>query len=739
LTSRSDAFIIFPFGLVFVVSQRACGRWLQLDRIIRPAVGVRYFKEKIIEASLTYPPPLLRKCLFWLLFLPVAGFSTVVPADRPTIDEIHVTATRRPSSAVEISSSLTLIEADAVRMQKLVTDALADEVGTFLQQTTPGQGAVIIRGLKGSSILHLVDGIRLNNAIFRSAPTQYLALVPPAAVERIEVLRGSPTSLYGSDAVGGVVQVVTRVPTFTSDSTSVRGDVMVSLDTAELGQTFRGTLDVGSTAFASSLSAGYSSTGDRRTGSGERVAPSGYTSKSARLVLSMKPRNDRSWLLDLHYLKQPDTPRIDELVAGFGQTEPSSSEFSFAPNQRLFAHGAYSHGDGWLDLDWQLDLAWQRIDDDRVTRNYLATERRHEANRSDLLATTASATRQTARGSWIVGSEFYYDKVHSSRIEEDLVSGQQQSLAPRFPDHSTIRQVAVFGNIAHRLSYRHLLNGGVRFSSVAVNLPESPVFPGTDIDIDDMTADLGWIFDLADSWQLVANIGRGFRTPNIFDLGTLGERPGNRFNIPNPDLGSEQVTNFDIGVRQVSDRLRFEFSLYWLDYDDKITSVLSGDITPDGRDVVQSTNAARVTIRGAEAGADIALTNSLTARVVANYTWGEQDILNLAAEPADRIPPLSGSLRLNYDSGREFSLDAWLRFAGSQDRLSARDVRDVRIDPRGTGGWGIMGASASWTDGAAMQITAGVDNILDKQYRSHGSGIDAPGRNLFFSFTYQWH
>jgi outer membrane receptor protein involved in Fe transport len=262
--------------------------------------------------------------------------------------------------------------------------------------------------------------------------------------------------------------------------------------------------------------------------------------------------------------------------------------------------------------------------------------------------------------------------------------------------------------------------------------------PGADIDINDVTGDLGWIFDLTDLWQLVANIGRGFRAPNIFDLGTLGERPGNRFNIPNPDLGSESVSSFDIGVRYESDRLRFDLSLYWLDYEDKITSVLTGDVTPDGRDVVQSMNAAGVTIRGAEAGAHIVLTDSLTARVVANYTWGEQDTPGLAAEPADRIPPLSGRVSMIYDRGRQLSFDAWLRFAGSQDRLSARDIRDVRIDPRGTGGWGILGASAHWTDRAAVQVTVGIDNILDKQYRSHGSGIDAPGRNLFFSFAYGW-
>ena len=132
-------------------------------------------------------------------------------AEQAEIDEVLVTAVRRTISTAEISSGLTLVEGAPAQTPKLVTDALDASVGVFLQQTTPGQGAAIIRGLKGSAVLHLVDGIRLNNAIFRSAPTQYFALIPAGAVERIEVLRGTPASLYGSDAVGGVVQLVTGV------------------------------------------------------------------------------------------------------------------------------------------------------------------------------------------------------------------------------------------------------------------------------------------------------------------------------------------------------------------------------------------------------------------------------------------------------------------------------------------------------------------------------------------------
>jgi len=654
------------------------------------------------------------------------------------IDEVLVTATRRSVSAAEISSALSLVDDDLVRTHKLVTDALDSNVGVFLQQTTPGQGAAIIRGLKGSSILHLVDGIRLNNAIFRSAPTQYFALVPSSAVERIEVLRGTPASLYGSDAVGGVVQLVTRVPEFDGTDTQVQGEAFMAFDSAELGKMVRGTLDVGTANLVTSVSAEYLETGDRKIGSGNRIGPSGYESKAARWLLAGKPDDQRSWLFDVHYLEQPATPRVDELVPGFGQTQPSSSEFLFAPNRRTFVHGQYGHRNGLFDLDWKFDLAWQRIDDDRVTRDFEAAERQRESNRSDLYGFVVSGSRVTDTGSWIVGGEAYLDEVSSQRSEENLTDGQVVTLTPRFPDGSQIERYAVFANGEYSVAPRHILGGGLRVSHEHVLLPQTPVSAAASIGVTDASGDIGWIFNVTGASQLVANAGFGFRAPNVFDLGTLGNRPGNRFNIPNTSLDSERVAQIDLGVRHRTARAQLELMVYALHYDDRITSVLTGDVTPDGRDVVQSVNAADSTIRGIEAGADVELTDSIFAGAVLNYTWGEQGISGAPSEPADRIPPLSGRLNIAYDPGGNIRVDVWLRFAGEQDRLSARDVRDVRIDPAGTSGWAILGARASWDYRNNWQFTLGVDNVLDKRYRVHGSGLDAPGQNVSLSVRRTW-
>ena len=644
---------------------------------------------------------------------------------------------RREMAVSEISTAVSTVAAEAIRAEKLITDALREAPGIFVQQTTPGQGAAIIRGLKGSSVLHMVDGMRLNNAIFRSAPTQYFALVPTMAIERIEVLRGTPASLYGSDAVGGVVQVVTHVPAFDGEQTRSTADIFALLDSAEQTRSLRGRVDVGNRKLAASASLEHLATGDRKTGGGDRVVPSDYEQTAGRIAISATPDDTRAWFFDVQFLEQPETPRTDELNPGFGQTEASSSEYLFKPNRRLFAHARYTHTDGVLGLDWRADLSFQRIDDDRVTRDLNAAQRTIEQNRSSLTGFMVTAARGYADRTWIAGVEYYHDRVASRRQQEDIVSGVRQTATPRFPDGSTVKQSALFWNADFKINDRHALNGGLRISRADVELADTPVSSATSITATDLSGDLGWRYDATPEWQLVANAGFGFRAPNVFDLGALGSRPGNRFNVPNTALDSERVIQVDTGIRRRGQRWQLEFSLFALQYADRITSVSTGEVTPEGRDIVQSVNAAESRIRGVEAGLELALTRSVELRAVMNYTRGRQEFAD-RTEPADRIPPLSGHLHLNYDAGNPFSASMWLHFASRQDRLSARDVRDSRIDPGGTPGWATAGAQAGWRIDEAWQVTLGVENLLDKNYRYHGSGIDAPGRNVYLSAWRRW-
>jgi outer membrane receptor protein involved in Fe transport len=656
--------------------------------------------------------------------------------DEEVIEEIQVTATRRPTRIQDVSAALTVVTSEEISRAKLMTDSLAAKPGVFLQQTTPGQGAAIIRGLKGSEILHLVDGMRLNNAIFRNAPTQYLALVAPGTLDRIEIVRGAPASLYGSDAVGGVVQVLSRVPKL--DSSGAKGDAYLAFDTADLAKTLRGSVEFGNEKLAALVSGEYLSTGDRRTGSGSRVGPSGYESRGGRVAVSATPREGESWLFDLQMARQPMTPRVDELVPGFGQTEPSASEFWFAPNDRIFAHIRHSRDSGLWDATWTVDFGWQRIVDDRISRDFQSDIRRYENNRSDLVGLTANASGETDSGSWIAGVDFYHDEVRSTRYEEDLQAGSSQPVASRFPDGSTVDQAAVFGNYMLNAGERNSVSGGLRYSVIKTELPQTGVVPATSAGQNDISADLGWSFDLSADTRLTANVGYGFRAPNVFDLGTLGERPGNRFNIPNPDLESERITQFDAGVRHRSERWGLDIVFFALQYTDRIASILTGAITPEGRDVTQSRNVASADIHGVEMGGHFVFTASLVADLVVNYVRGEQADATGGQEAGDRIPPLNGRASLTYYPTDTIRVEPYFLFSGEQDRLSGRDILDVRINPEGTPGWVTANILGSWDVNEAWRITAQIENLFDKQYRVHGSGIDAIGRNLFVSLQTNW-
>jgi outer membrane receptor protein involved in Fe transport len=417
---------------------------------------------------------------------------------------------------------------------------------------------------------------------------------------------------------------------------------------------------------------------------------------------------------------------------------PASAEYSFSPNARYFLHVRYSEISGWGSADWLVDLGWQQIVDDLATRDFASSLRNRESNSSDLAGIAVSASRSMNGVSWIAGIEYYDDRVRSRRYEQDINSGGIQALQSRYPDGSRARQGALYLNAERRLGERHTLRGGIRFSAVDVKLPAASSVPAEGVNLNDVSADAGWLFDLTNGLQLVANVGRGFRAPNVFDLGTLGERPGNRYNIPSPDLQAEHVTQIDAGLRLQRPLVTAELVAYRLDYTNRIASVLTGAVTSDGRDVIQSRNVASAKIDGVEASVSVDFSPQMSAGALLNYTWGRQSEADGSMVAADRIPPLNGQLRVELAPVDRLALMASLQFAGRQDRLSPRDIRDVRIDPAGSAAWGALDLRAEWAPGDGWQLAVELGNLLDKRYRMHGSGIDATGRNVFISAARSW-
>src|SRR5687768_15785266 len=485
-----------------------------------------------------------------LTALLLAALADPARAPTETLEEVQVTATRRAESRFDVPTATTVVGARRIRESAAQTamDLLHGEAGTFVQQTTPGQAVIIVRGLKGSEVLHLVDGFRLNNAFFRNAPNQYIALVDGQALDRIEVVRGPSSALYGGDAMGGVVQMFTPEPRFDGEAFSARGRFRAQYAYADLSTQSRIEGAAGREGVAVSGGVSYQDVSTLRTGDGGRKPFTAYTARAANAKASIVLGDAHELMLQGQFLEQPSTPRFDELVPGFGQARATSVEFAFEPQVRRFAHARWRHTAGNALWDSaEAHVGRQVIVDDRRSRETGTLNRELEANESTLDGVAFQASKALGNHYLTWGAELYADEVRSSRVRENADTGAISARPSRFPDASTMDQLGLFVQ-DDWLVGRVDVNAGLRYSRIETAFENFGGF-SVDSDNDDLSGSVGVAYALAGEWKLVSNLGRAFRPPNIFDLGTFGSRPGNRFNIPNPELEPESVTTFDFGVK----------------------------------------------------------------------------------------------------------------------------------------------------------------------------------------------
>jgi outer membrane receptor protein involved in Fe transport len=531
--------------------------------------------------------------------------------------------------------------------------------------------------------------------------------------------------------MGGVVQVLTRKPEFETTDWQACGGVDAGFRSADLSRMVYAELAAGREGFGVGGGFSYLAAEDLRAGGDVgRQEPTAYSMMGGDASLLWKPTADQRTTLDFQMLRQPETPRFDELVPGFGQTEPSSDVWNYEPLERIFGHLQHRIEDvlpGAIDT-LTFDAAIQQIRDDRRTRAHRSSIEFREHNRSRLLGFAGHGVSRPRSGlalTW--GVEAYFDEISSEREETNLTAGSTRSIPSRFPDGSRMDSYGAYANAQLQLGERFEINAGIRYSHVDTKIAATETTSSSAIHLDDVTGALGALWDLGSGVRLAANASRGFRAPNVFDLGTLGARPGNRSNIPSGDLDAEVIYTLDLGLKVSRPRFRGELFGFGSMYRDKIDSIFTGSVTPGGRDIVQSDNVNRVWLTGAEARAAVDLREDLQITGHVFWTWGEEEDADGNTQPADRIPPVQGRVGLRWTPSDTLWLEAFTRFAARQDRLSARDIRDPRIDPSGTPGWATGNLRAGFAFSEHWQGTLGVENFTDARYREHGSGIDAPG------------
>lgn len=600
-------------------------------------------------------------------------------------------------------------------------DHLVGAAGVSIQRTGPGQAVPIVRGLIGSAVLVLVDGIRLNNAIFRPAPNQYTSLVDPWNVDSVTVVKGPGSAAFGSDALGGVVDVVSELPVFTQPGWGARSHVALGMTSADRSTVGHANLEAGKAGLGVSGAVTFEDHNDLRNGDGERSTPSAYRAWGAQLV-GHWDRGHAATTAWLSLYEQPELPRTDELRAGYGQDAPAAAVWAYQPSRRVVAHARELRRGLWGLEGLELHAAYQRIDDHRRIRDTGDPIELREEIVDHGVSLLARASDTVARFELLGGVEGNHDLVACQRRELDTETGVSSPVACRFPDGSSMSQLGVFAEVRRELGPRLGLRLGLRGGGSRLDITGDS---GATIDTLDWAAELGAELRLDAEISLVGNVGRGFRAPNVNDLAGLGPRPGNRYQEPSASLGNERALGVDVGARLRRPRLTTEAYLFALQHDDRIDVVPTGRMTDTGRDIVVSANVGTTTTYGAEALAALHL-GQVAIDGAVSWVRGTKDDLGQGQEPADRIPPLGARAAVRWTPAPNLTLEGEVRVAAAQRRLSMRDLEDPRIDPTGTDGFATVavGARYRWP---SLAIALRVENLADAQYREHGSGIDAPG------------
>jgi len=684
---------------------------------------------------------------------------------QPTIIELAnlvVTATRETNRSFDIPYFVSSMSARAIDEQNAqqTPELLREQMGVTVQKTNQGGGSPIVQGLRANKLLLLIDGIRLNNATYRGGNTQYLNTVNSDGLESVEIVHGPQSVLYGSDALGGVINLLLQQPVFSTDGKhTYHGTVRAALSSADDNRMSYFSLNSARRLWSLQIEGALKSFGDITRGSKggtelmhrlandsrtarilpKTQAPNGYTAAGfgLRAHVKLKPRQMLTVAYQLN--RQQGAPRYDVIEV------MKDSLRLFDPQERDLAYLRYENSSPTRFFD----RATATLSLHRQFERRLRIKSGSSAKKMDQFRTLTTGVQVQfnkiirSRHHLVYGAELYYDDVATASRVTDTRTGVRRHSSPIFPDGSTSRHLGVYAQDRWSLFSDWQAIAGVRYNATTLRAPfeHDPAtglnFGTIEVNTQALTSSLALLIPLRDDVRFMAGVAQGFRAPNLDDISKLGPGKGSSiYDVPNPDANPEESLNLHAGIKVQSSRLRLELLGYYNRLRDLLIrqpAAFNGSpFFIDGGDtlrVFHKANAGKAYTAGAGADAVFTLSPTWQLRGNISYTYGQ----NLSAdEPLSGIPPLSAFAGLRH-STKALWTELLVRWARQQSRLSPEDRQDLRIPEGGTPGWWTLGFRAGWRVTDLLRLRFSVMNVLDRNYREHLSGFNAPGRNIILS------
>ncbi|MDZ7331388.1 MAG: TonB-dependent receptor [candidate division KSB1 bacterium] len=663
--------------------------------------------------------------------------------------EVTSTASRHVETVFKSQMQVTIATRDriAARPSPNTADVLREIPGVLVQKTTAGHGAPIIRGMIGKDVLLLYNGIRLNKPTFRFGANQYMNTINVETLDRIEVTKGPGSVMYGSDAIGGVVNMISEL-SFDPDTLD-RSNCMISTryGSADQARLLYGEWKRYRDKLALMIGLGAKKFGDLTAGSEiGKQRPTGYQERDANFKLGWFVNSTTLLEFDALTVQQEKVPRFDkyvtkEFLPGEYQTYFYDPQDRYLVALTLRSQPVRSR---WLTAarwNWSYQLEQEGTLEQKTGTSTITR------NRNDL--TTYGSYLQLNsvwrnRHVFSYGYEFYSDRLKSQRIQQR--DGDIRSLRGDYPNGSRYRSLGLFFNDNVVFNPQLDINLGIRWSYMAIfsNL-EAPFGEFRD-DYHDWTGTFGISYKPALWLNLIARYAKGFRAPNFNDTVVLKVSNAG-VDAPSPGLSPEKSHNFELGAKINQPRWHGSLFVFYnrvVDLIDRYRGTYQGldfyDENENGyRDAGEANiflrrNVAKGYIAGWELEGTIQLSPRWNLRGWAFWTYGQDLSFN---EPLSRIPPLMGLAGIQYWPVPKLNIEAYIRAADKQNRLSSRDIEDNRIPYGGTPGWKTFNIRLNGQMSSRLMFTCILENIFNETYKEHGSGVYSPGRGVVICLRYQ--
>lgn len=713
------------------------------------------------------------------------------------LEEIVVYSNKFAEQVKNIAQKIDVISAKTIAKfnTQNTGDLLINTGNVFVQKSQQGGSSPVIRGFEASRVLLVIDGIRMNNAIYRAGHLQNVITVDQNMLEAVEVLQGPSSTLYGSDALGGVLNFRSKRPKLATDEhMRITGSAFGRFSSANEEKTVHADLSIGGKKFAWLQSYNFSDFGDMKMGSdypdkypsfGRRdslivteegvdnvVANndtrlekfSGYKQWDITQKLLYQPNDRVTHLLNFQLSNSNDVPRYDRLQdkryfnAALGTTL-RYAEWYYGPQKRIM--GAYELGVkhlGFVD-ELKVNLSYQDFEESRQQREY----RRYDRFDSRVEHVKVAAFTIDGRKFWgnnelIAGIDGQLNDVKSTASRTNLSTGVVSPLDTRYPNGKN--KMNYYGLFAQHIykskTGKWVLNDGIRLQAITLHstIVDNSFFnfPFTEIKQDPfaVTGNIGVVYKSSDLLRLTANISSGFRAPNIDDLARIFESSSatKRLVVPNPDIDPEYTYNFDLGLTyRLKDKARFEVTGFYTLFRNAIAQA---PFTLNGEDSVMyngvlsavyaNQNVNKAYLYGVNSRLSIYFTKKISWDNSVTYTYGRYIKPGDIKVPMDHIPPLFGKSTVSVTCCK-LSTEAYALFNGwkrIEDYNPDGEDNGQYATPDGMPSWITLNWRAAYPVTKVLTIQVGIENILDRNYRYFASGFSAPGRNYIVSLRATW-